>query len=185
MTSGGDVQLYALIGFIPGALGDYLNRVRQELVPGCPFHSHITVLPPRVLRGAPEELSADLAAQLEHTEALEIGIGKVAVFASTNVIYLEVVSGGAELTRIHEQLIHGNFNSAEQYPFHPHITLAQEYPVEQLPALLECAKARWKEWPHGRSFAVKHLSFVCGADLTHWQDISQYELSCSRDLKTV
>jgi len=176
VTSGGDVQLYALIGFIPGALGEYLNRVRRELVPGCLFRSHVTVLPPRLLRGSPDELSTSLAAKLAGMEALEIGVGKVEVFSSSGVIYLSIESGREELRRIHEHLVHGVFDSSEQYPFHPHITLAQEFPPEQLSELVARAEALWRDYPYERAFSLRQLCFVRGADLANWEHVSHHEL---------
>lgn len=183
MTTG-DGQLYSLIGFIPGALGEYLDSLRQQLVSGCPFRSHVTILPPRQLRGEPGELSADLARRLSAVEALEIGIGEVDVFPATNVVYVEVGTGRAALSQVHEQLARGTFESTEAYPFQPHITLAQEFPVEQLGELVARAAALWKEWKHERRFVLERLSFVRGADLYSWESVSEHELNRSRVLKT-
>jgi 2'-5' RNA ligase len=183
-TNGADGQFYALIGFIPGALGEYLDTLRQQLVPGCPFRSHVTVLPPRLLRGAPDDLSADLALRLQEAGALDIGIGEIEIFPATNVVYLDVESGGEALNRIHEQLSRGRFESEEPYPFHPHITLAQEFPEAQLEELVARAAFLWKEWKKERRFVLDRLSFVRGMDLSNWEIISEHELNRSQFLKT-
>ena len=183
MTNG-DGQLYSLIGFLPGALGEYLDSVRQQLVPGCPFRSHVTILPPRLLAGAPGDLAADLAGRLQGVEALDIGVGEVGVFPATNVIYLEIGSGREALHRTHDQLCRGLFSSAEPYPFEPHITLAQEFPAARLDELLVRATALWKEWKHERGFLLERLSFVRGVDLTSWESVSELELNHSQVRKT-
>jgi len=184
VTNGGDGQLYALIGFIPGALGEYLDSLRQELMPGCPFRSHVTVLPPRMLRGAPGDLSADLGRRLEHTEALEIGIGEIEVFATTSVIYLAIRTGREALDRTHEMLAQGVFACEEPYPFHPHITLAQEFPVDRLEEFLARARVLWGEWKKERRFVLERLSFVRGMDLYNWEHVSEHDLNRSQALRT-
>ena len=45
------MNLYALVSYIPGALGEFLDRLREELVAGCDPHAHITALPPRPIAG--------------------------------------------------------------------------------------------------------------------------------------
>jgi len=183
-TNGGDGQLYALIGFIPGPLGDYLDLMRQELIPGCPFRSHVTILPPRKLRGAPGDLSADLARRLEIMEALEISIGEIEVFAATNVIYLAIQTGREALDCAHDLLAQGVFASEEPYPFHPHITLAQEFPAGRLVEFLARARVLWAEWRKERRFVLERLSFVRGLDLSTWEHISEHELNRSQALRT-
>jgi hypothetical protein len=183
-TNGGDGQFYALIGFIPGALGGYLDALRQQLVPGCPFRSHVTILPPRLLLGAPDNLSADLARRLQKTAALDIGIGEIEIFPATNVVYLGLETGGEALNRMHEQLARDTFAADEPYPFHPHITLAQEFPAAQLEELVARAAFLWKEWKKERRFVLDRLSFVRGVDLSNWEILGEHELNRSQFLKT-
>ncbi len=38
---------FALVSYIPDPLGNFLDRLRLDLVPGCSPHAHVTVLPPR------------------------------------------------------------------------------------------------------------------------------------------
>jgi 2'-5' RNA ligase len=183
-TDGGEGRYCALIGFIPGALGEYLDALRRQLVPGCPFRSHVTILPPRLVQGAPGDLSADLARRLQKTAALDIGIGEIEIFPATNVVYLEVEAGGEALNRMHEQLARDTFGADEPYPFHPHVTLAQEFPEAQLEELVARAAFLWKEWTKERRFVLERLSFVRGVDLSNWEIVSEHELNRSQFLKT-
>ena len=184
-TNGGNGQFYALIGFIPGALGEYLDALRQQLVPGCPFRSHVTILPPRLLQGAADDLSADLALTLQETAALDIGIGEIEIFPATNVVYLGIEAGGEALDRMHEQLAGGQFESEEPYRFQPHITLAQEFPAAQLEELVARAAFLWKEWKKERRFVLDRLSLVRGVDLSNWEILSEHELNRSQFRRTV
>ena len=43
------INSYALVSYVPGRLGAYLDRMRRELVSSCCAQSHITILPPRTI----------------------------------------------------------------------------------------------------------------------------------------
>jgi 2'-5' RNA ligase len=176
-------QLFALIGFVPDALGGYLNSMRRQLVPGCPFKSHVTLLPPRVLGGSPGRLSRILSHRLLTVEPLEITLGQVEVFPSTGVIYLGIENGGV-LQRIHGVLAQDEFAGDETYPFHPHLTLAQDFPILQLDEMVERARSLWKSWEGERRFTLDHVSFVQGVDLCTWETVSEHELNHSQRLRT-
>ena len=41
------LNCFALVTYIPNPLGEFLDDLRKELVPGCKPHAHVTILPPR------------------------------------------------------------------------------------------------------------------------------------------
>ena len=43
------INSFSLVSYIPGRLGDFITRLRQELIEGCVAQSHVTILPPRPL----------------------------------------------------------------------------------------------------------------------------------------
>jgi hypothetical protein len=177
-------QLFAVIGFVSGALGGHLNLMRRQLVPGCPFKSHVTLLPPRLLRDPPGKLSGILSHRLLAIEPFEITLGRVEVFPSTGVIYLGIEHGGDVLRRIHGVLAQDEFASDETYPFHPHLTLAQDFPILQLDEMAERARSLWKSWEGERRFMLNHVSFVQGVDLCTWETVSEHGLNHSQRLRT-
>jgi 2'-5' RNA ligase len=178
-------QLFALIAFVPNELGGYLNRLRRQLVPGCPFKSHVTLLPPRLLGGSPSDLSGILHHRLRSIEACEVGLGEVEVFPATGVIYLGIESGGDVLRQIHALLSQDEFAGEETYPFHPHVTLAQDIPPLPSDELVERACSLWKNWEGERSFLLDRVSFVRGGDLGDWETVSEHDLNHSNRLRTV
>ena len=137
----------------------------------------MTVLPPRVLCADPKALSTDLIAHLAGARPFAITLGQVEVFAATGVLYIGVGQGKAELEALHSQIAQNAFDAPEPYPFHPHVTLAQDFPPAQLDAMLALARKRWQEWSHERGFALCHLSFVLGADLCSWRTVSEHNFS--------
>jgi 2'-5' RNA ligase len=177
-------QFFALIGFVPDALGEFLNSMRRQLVPGCPFKSHVTLLPPRVLDDSPGKLSRILGHRLLTVEPFEITLGRVQVFPASGVIYLRIENGGDVLRRIHGVLAQDEFACDETYPFHPHLTLAQDFPRPQLDEMVERARSLWKSWEGERGFMLGHASFVQGVDLCTWETVSEHELNHSQCLRT-
>jgi len=164
-------QLFALIGFVPDALGEYLNSMRRQLVPGCPFKSHVTLLPPRVLGDSPGQLSRVLSHQLQTIEPLELTLGQVEVFTASGVIYLGIETGGDDLRRIHGVLAQD-------------VTLAQEFPIHPSDELVERARSLWKSWEGERRFMLDRVSFVQGVDLCTWETVSEHGLNRSQRLRT-
>jgi hypothetical protein len=43
------LNVFALVTYIPGPLGQFLDDMRRKLVPGCNPHAHVSLLPPRPL----------------------------------------------------------------------------------------------------------------------------------------
>ena len=176
---------YALVDYLPAPLGEYLDDLRADLVPGCRLQSHVTVLPPRELTAPEESLVWALERGLRREYTFDISIGNVEVFESTNVIYLDLVEGRDEIERLHRALSQGLFAYQEPFPFHPHITLAQQISDQELPGKLALARRKWAEYPHARRFTLDHLTFVRNVDPSHWRMLSEHPLLEASLLKTV
>ena len=65
---------------------------------------------------------------------------------------------------------------AEPFPFHPHVTLAQQISAEQVPDVFEHARYRWAEFAHKMSFLVDHATFVQAINLFCWVDLEECPL---------
>jgi len=55
------------------------------------------------------------------------------------VIYIEIGAGAADLRRMHAAMNTGALEFQEPFPYHPHITLAQEIPQQEVRAVHELA----------------------------------------------
>jgi 2'-5' RNA ligase len=95
------------------------------------------------------------------------------------VVYLGLEPGRDEIERIPGLLARAALASDEPYPFHPHITLAQDFPAERLDEVTQLARHRWADWKRERSFVVDRLSFVQGIDLCTWTTVREYDLNRS------
>ncbi len=170
------VNSYALVAYIPGELGRFLDELRRELVPGCSPRAHVTILPPRPLAGTTESARNKLETQLPDFPAFEVEPTTVEVFTSTGVIYVTLGAGRYELGCMHERLNTGPLKYAEPFAYHPHITLAQELELPDVRESLEFARRRWAEYSGIRMFAVDTIIFVQNTTRDCWVDLAQWTL---------
>jgi 2'-5' RNA ligase len=166
---------FALVIYFPDPLARFLDELRIELVAGCRPHAHVTVLPPRPI--------ADVDAALEAARIMtpefppfEIKAGEVEVFPQTNVIYIGVEKGGEELRAMHEAMNTGPLAFDEPYVYHPHITLAQEFPAADTARLEALARERWQTYTGPRSFHAEMVEFVQNTSQKCWLDLATFGL---------
>ena len=173
----GATTQFALVGFIPEPLGSFLTDLRTELVSGCRLRSHVTVLPPRYLSSPVGALVSDLRVDTKHIHAFEIELGEIQIFPVTNVIYLSLKSGKEHIEAMHARLSRNLFAYQEPYPFHPHVTLAQEVPQEYVADVYARACQRWMDWGRSRKFKVDSLVFVRNVNMMGWENLSEHALA--------
>lgn len=170
------VNQFALVIYIPDPLGRFLDDLRLELAPDCRPHAHVSVLPPRPL-STPWQIVCEQARALAGEFApFEIEAAEPAVFPATEVVYLELVRGAKELHEMHDALCRGPLQFKEPYPFHPHITLAQEMPSGSLAEVFEAASRKWKEYTGPRSFRAEKAVFVQNTAQNRWIDLAEFSL---------
>lgn len=180
----GATTQFAVVSYIPDPLGSFLSQLRTELIPACRLQSHLTVLPPRSLSSPVAALVEELRQRVRDLPAFEVELGEVEIFPVTNVIYISLKNGTERIERLHESLGRDLFTYREPFPFHPHVTLAQEIPLDFVPDLYARACQRWHEWAQGRSFYVDNLVFVRNRNLRGWETLSEHALRSSPILRT-
>ncbi|MBY0506762.1 MAG: 2'-5' RNA ligase family protein [Bryobacteraceae bacterium] len=176
-ASGTPINCFALVNYIPGELGRFLNQLRQELVTGCHAQSHVTLLPPRSLRANPAEAWDTIQAASESLPPFDVTLDSIEVFPGTNVIYLAIRQGYNELKSAHSSLCHGALDNREAFPYHPHVTLAQGLEPEYVDASVDLARHRWRQYTGPRSFQVNDLVFVQCTNTDDWLDLEALQLS--------
>jgi 2'-5' RNA ligase len=171
------VNQYALVSYIQEPLGSFLDRLRLQLAPECRPHAHVTILPPRPLRGPEEQAEAVIGDIATQFSAFEVQLGAVRMFEASEVIYIEVDCGARELRQMHQKLNTGAAQYDEPFEFHPHITLAQNLPHERVAEALQQARQLWSEWKGKVIFPVEELSFVRNTEQNCWLDLMHFRLS--------
>jgi|SRR5579871_5754698 len=172
------INSFALISYLPEPLAGFLDSLRRELVPRCQARSHVTILPPRPLAtGLPEAAWTELNDYMDAFPPFRTELTSVDIFQGTNVIYISVGAGYRELESMHKALGRGPLEFTEPFPYHPHVTLAQQLLPEQVEAAAALARRRWREFPHSRSFMVDRLTFVQNTVENRWADLAGRQLS--------
>jgi 2'-5' RNA ligase len=170
------VGTFALVAYIPDPLRKFLDDLRRELVPGCVPAAHVTILPPRPLSGTPQEAIETLRARIPDFSPFEIETGEVQVFPVSDVVYLSLKKGAKHLLQMHPVLNVGPLKYQEAFPYHPHITLAQNLTHDQSIELAGVARRRWSEFPYPRMFSVESLVFVQNTVGNFWIDLANFQL---------
>jgi 2'-5' RNA ligase len=173
------LNVFALVIYIPDALGKFLDDLRRKLVPGCNPHAHVSLLPPRPL-AVDWTVAADrVRTVLSGCAPFEIELAAIGIFPVTNVIYIEIGGGAPELRQVHQGVNTGPLEFQEPFVYHPHITLAQELPREEVAATTELAQRLWREYTGPRRFAADHAAFVQNSLGNCWIDLAEYSLGGS------
>ncbi len=168
---------FALVAYIPDPLARFLDDLRRELVPGCVPRAHVTILPPRPVSIDPSHVASALGATLEDFGSFEVEGSELGLFQSTQVIYIELGRGGEELQRLHDALNTGPVAFQEPYPYHPHITLAQDIPAASVPGVFARAYRAWAECSHPRGFMLDTVTFVRNQSPNTWLDLNRFSLN--------
>ena len=170
---GGRINLFSLVAYIPDPLGGYMDQLRQELVPSCRLRAHVTVLPPRPISEEAGKAIEQLRSQLRDLVPFDVQAKDVDMFSMTSVVYVAVGAGFNKLRRMHDVLNSGALKFCEPYPYHPHLTLAQQMTPEQIGGVYETARIRWAQCPFERVFPGDVLTFVQGTAMGTWIDLAE------------
>ncbi len=177
------INSYALVGYIPGRLGEFLDELRRELVCGCIAQSHVTVLPPREL-SVPYPLAQDeLRMRIPQFSPFRIEVPGLHIFEETSVVYADIGAGRDRLLWMHDDLNSGHLRHKERYDFHPHITLAHGAGADEIHDIFETATRRWKEAAPAHSFLLEKLTFVQNTESNRWLDLERFYLRGLGELK--
>jgi 2'-5' RNA ligase len=170
------INSFALVSYIPGVVGTFLNNLRSELVSDCLAQAHVSVLPPRLIESE-QAAEATIAATLVDVPAFMLEMTEIQVFESTSVIYLGLGEGRNELRRLHDLLNEGPLRFDEPFQYSPHVTLAQGFPPPEIDMLAECARRRWAEFRGSRSYLLDQLIFVQNTARNSWVDLRRFTLA--------
>ena len=177
------LDTFALVTYLPDPLCSFLDDLRRELAPGCVPHAHVTILPPRPLSGTPHDAIEAVRSRAPDFSAFEVAAGEVLIFPVSDVVYLTVREGRPELQQMHYAFNVGPLKYEAQFPYHPHITLAQDLTREQSIELTKIARRRWAEYPHTKVFSVESLLFVKNTARNCWTDLAHFQLAPAASIR--
>jgi 2'-5' RNA ligase len=178
------INSFALVSYLPGPLAELLDEIRHDFAPESRAKAHVTILPPRPLiefaGEAPGEGAVaamdELKVRLQEFPPFKVDLGEIEIFKDTQVIYVSIQAGFAELERMHTALNAGRMAFREPFPYHPHVTIAQELAPEDVYNAAQFARWRWSEFKHPRSAWIDHLTFVQNSLANCWTDLAMLSL---------
>jgi 2'-5' RNA ligase len=167
---------FALVSYIPDPLARFLDELRVQLKPDCKPHAHVTILPPRPLYHDLADTVQKITDDIKGVAPFRIELGQIEIFEASHVIYLGLARGASELRRLYCALNCGCLEYAEPFPYHPHITIAQDLPREDAAKTAQLAEERWEKYPGPRCFTVSALSLVQHVAPSIWTDVAALQL---------
>jgi 2'-5' RNA ligase len=169
---------YALVAYVKGPVGEFVETLRRELHPGLPqFAAHLTLLPPRLLQATENEALQVLAGICGRTEPFEVTLGGMDSFAPTTpTVYIRVSYGAMRMCELHEQLNTQALKFAEEWAYIPHLTIAKMPSEAAAIGALQIAGERWEEYVGSRRVLVDRLTFVREERLNCWVDLAPVPL---------
>jgi len=178
------INSFALVTYLPGELAELLDEIRHDFAPESRAKAHVTILPPRPLLQfpgeTPDHVAADameqLKVRLQEFSPFKVDLGEIEIFEGTQVIYVSIRNGFGELERMHAALNAGRVAFQEPYPYHPHVTIAQELAREDVHNAAQFARWRWSEFKHSRSAWIDRLTFVQNTIENTWTDLAMLSL---------
>ena len=170
------INSFALVTYIPEPLAGILDRLRQELVPNCFLRAHVTTLPPRPLSATPEAAWERIRMLAKQFPPFDIQLGGIEVFPASDVIYIQVASGSEVLQQMHDAMNVEPLLYREEFPYHPHITLAQHLKSDEVDELVHVARDRWAECAFPKTFRADRVVFVQNTRRDEWLDLGELQL---------
>jgi 2'-5' RNA ligase len=165
---------YALVCYVRNAVGEFVEKLRQELHPDLPhLPAHLTILPPRRLQGG--ELSAlDTIEQIcGQAERFEVTLGDVETFVPvTPTVFIRVAHAGYRMRELHDGLNTQALAAQEEWPYMPHLTIAKISTQELAQQAYLFARDRWAQFVGSRCVQVSELTFVREREPNCWVDLA-------------
>ena len=173
-----DPLQYAIVAYLRDPVGEFVERLRAEVKPKhAHLPAHISVLPPRPLRGTEAEALETIEYVCQGIQPFEVSLGEVATFLPlTPTVFIRVAHAAYRLRELHDRLNVGPLHADEPWPYMPHLTIAKMDTAEQATRVVEEAKRRWEDCQCTRRVVVGELTYVRQAGTDRWLDIAPVPL---------
>src|SRR5215475_13595016 len=171
-------QRYALVAYVRNQVGEFVEKLRRELHPELPhLAAHVTLLPPRFLRG-PESVALEMLKQYcDDVEPFEVSLGEVETFIPvTPTVFIRVAHAAYRMRELHDLLNVNGLACNEEWPYMPHLTIVKMGAEDQAQHAYRVARSRWAEFEDSRCIEIRDLTFVREVAQNHWVDLADIPL---------
>jgi 2'-5' RNA ligase len=169
---------YALVGYVKGPAGEFVENLRRELHPDLPhLAAHLTLLPPRTLQDSESSALRLLERICGETEPFEVTLGEVETFTpATPTVYIRVSQAASRMCDLHAQLNTQALEYHEEWPYIPHMTIAKMAPGQPVEKAFQTARAGWARYTGNRRILLERLTFVREDGQNCWLDLAPVQL---------
>jgi 2'-5' RNA ligase len=176
-----DRPRYALVAYVKNAVGEFVERLRQELHPDHPhLPAHLTILPPRYLQGTEFSAVETLEDICSRVEPFEVVMGEAETFVPvTPTVFIRVAHAAYRMRELHDRLNAQSLWAQEEWPYMPHLTILKVSTEEQAQRAYILARDRWAEYRGSRRISIRELTFVREEQNQRWTDLAGFPLGRS------
>lgn len=173
-----DAHRYAVVAYVKNEVGEFVEKLRQELHPELPhLAAHVTLLPPRCLRGSEADALGELERYCQRVEPFEVSLGEVETFIPvTPTVFIRVAHAAYRMRELHDLLNTDGLAEREQWPYMPHLTIVKMGAEAEAQYAYRMARTRWAEFKGSRSIEVRDLTFVREDGQNCWRDLAAISL---------
>ena len=164
---------FAVVAYLTGELGKFVADFRAAVTPhDRHLRPHITALPPRKLQISDAEAVKSL--QRNKIQVIKIEAGDACTFRPLSpTIYLDLRRGQEQMCKLNSQLGGVPLAGKPDWPFVPHLTLAELEDFKDVSRVLQHARDRWRDYQGTRHFSVTELTLVREAEPGVWFDLAR------------
>ena len=169
--------VYAAVAYVRNPVGIFVEEMRRELHPAHTHaDAHLTVLPPRPLRGTEQQAVGVLREICQTVPAFNVAMGDVESFVPiTPTIFIRVARGAYRMRELHDLLNRSALEHQEPWPYMPHLTIVKTDTVEEAQKVEVIARQRWRAYTGPRTVPIVSLTFVKGNG-ERWLDLATVPL---------
>jgi 2'-5' RNA ligase len=170
--------VYAAVAYVRSPVGIFVEELRRELHPAHTHaDAHLTILPPRPLRGTEKQAIDLLTRVCQSANSFVVTMGDVETFIPlTPTVFLRVAGGAYRMRELHDKLNREMLAFEEPWSYMPHLTIAKMDQAEEARKVLGIARQRWREYTGSREARIDSLTFVKGTG-ERWIDLAEVPLA--------
>jgi 2'-5' RNA ligase len=168
---------YALVSYVKGAAGEFVESLRRELHPDLPhLAAHLTILPPRPLQGTESSALQELERICGNEEPFEVQLGTVQTFIPVTPTVFIRLEGTSRMHDLHTHLNTGALAFHEEWPYIPHLTIVKMTAEASAQSAFQIATERWNQYSGSRRILLEKLTFVREDAQNCWIDLAPVPL---------
>lgn len=165
---------YALVAYVRGPAGEFVESLRRELHPDLPhLAAHLTILPPRPLKGTEASAIQILEKICDEEEPFQVSLGMVETFVPiTPTVFIRIEAAAPRMSELHRKLNTDVLAYEEQWPYIPHLTIAKMNGEDLARSAYDTARDRWDHYAGSRRILLDRLIFVREDSANCWTDLA-------------